>query len=60
MIWTASIIPTYYVWHLRALGKPFIVPGWVLLLEYGSVTVAAATVWVRRVKKSDRPNSVAG
>ena len=60
MIWTASIIPTYYVWHLRALGKPFIVPGWVLLLEYGSVTVAAATVWVRRVKKSDRANSVAG
>jgi hypothetical protein len=48
IIWTISIIPTYYVWHLRALGRPFIVPGWVLLLEYGSVAVAAAIVWLRR------------
>jgi len=42
MIWTVSIIPTYYVWHLRTLGHPWSVPGWILLLEYGSVAVSAA------------------
>src|SRR5581483_2992070 len=32
-IWTVSIIPTYYVWHLRTLGRPWSVPNWILLLE---------------------------
>ncbi len=27
IIWTVSIIPTYYVWHLRTLGRPWLVPG---------------------------------
>jgi alpha-1,6-mannosyltransferase len=53
IIWTVSIIPTYYVWHLRALGRPWIVPGWILLLEYGSVAVAAAIMWLRGVKESE-------
>jgi len=26
MIWTLSIIPTYYVWHLRTVGRPWLVP----------------------------------
>jgi hypothetical protein len=46
-IWSISILPTYYVWHLRALGQPFIVPGRVFLLEYGSVA-AAATYLISR------------
>ncbi len=40
-VWTISILPTYLVWHLRSLGQPWPVPGWVLLLEYGSVALAA-------------------
>lgn len=40
MIWTVSIFPAYYVWHLRTLGRPWIAPGWVMILEYGSVAVA--------------------
>jgi hypothetical protein len=40
IIWTVSIIPTYYVWHLRTLGRPWLVPGWIMLLEYGSMAVA--------------------
>ena len=39
IIWTVSIIPTYIVWHLRTLGGPWLVPGWVTLLEYGSVAI---------------------
>ena len=42
VVWTVSIIPTYYVWHLRAAGRPWIVPHWVTLLEYGSVALTAA------------------
>jgi Glycosyltransferase family 87 len=52
IIWTVSIIPTYYVWHLRALGRPWLVPSWILLLEYGCVAAAAAIVALRRSAQS--------
>jgi alpha-1,6-mannosyltransferase len=44
MIWTVSIIPTYIVWHLRTLGRPWVVPGWMLLLEYGPVAAAGLVI----------------
>ena len=45
-VWTMSIIPTYFQWHLSALGRPWgALPGWVMLLEYGCVAVAAAIIW---------------
>jgi hypothetical protein len=49
MVWTVSILPTYIVWHLRSLGREWQVPGWVLLLQYGSVAIAAAIVALRRM-----------
>lgn len=51
VIWTVSIIPTYYVWHLRALGQPWRLPGWILLLEYGSVGATAAIVGLKRIRR---------
>jgi alpha-1,6-mannosyltransferase len=51
IIWTVSIIPTYYVWHLRRLGRPWVLPGWIMLLEYGSVAAAAAVIAFRRFKQ---------
>jgi alpha-1,6-mannosyltransferase len=51
MIWTLSIIPTYYVWHLRTVGRPWLVPGWIMTLEYGSVAVAAAIIALRKVTR---------
>jgi len=50
IVWTLSILPTYYVWHLRALGRPWLVPGWMMLVEYGTVAIAAAIVWLHRFK----------
>lgn len=52
IIWTVSIIPTYYVWHLRIVGRPWVVPGWIVLLEYGSVAVTAAIIALRRITPS--------
>ena len=52
VIWTISILPTFYVWHLRTLGRQWVVPGWIMLLEYGSVAAAAAILEFRRLKRS--------
>jgi len=52
VVWTISILPTFYVWHLRTLGRQWIVPGWIMLLEYGSVAAAAAILEFRRLKRS--------
>ena len=56
MVWTLSIIPTYYVWHLRLVGRPWVVPGWIMMLEYGSVAVAAAIAFVR-IRRSAAPRA---
>src|SRR5262249_24058841 len=50
-IWAVSIIPTYYVWHLRTQGRPWLVPGWIMLLEYGSVAAAVAILGLRRLQR---------
>jgi alpha-1,6-mannosyltransferase len=55
IIWTVSIIPTYYVWHLRTLGRPWVVPGWIIVLEYGSVALAAAIIALRRFRRPAVP-----
>jgi hypothetical protein len=56
IIWTVSILPTYYVWHLRTLGRPWLLPGWVMLLEYGSVAVTAAIILLRRSTRPAEPD----
>ncbi len=58
IVWTVAIIPTYYVWHLRTLGRPWLVPGWIMLLEYGSVAVAGAMIAFRRRTGPAVPRSV--
>jgi alpha-1,6-mannosyltransferase len=52
LVWTLSILPTYYVWHLRTVGRPWLVPDWIVILEYGSVVVAAAMIALRRTTRS--------
>ena len=55
IIWTVSIIPTYVVWHLRTLGRPWTVPGWIMLLEYGSVATTALIIGLHRSKRPAIP-----
>ncbi len=53
IVWTVSIIPTYVMWHLRTLGRPWgPLPVWVMLLEYGCVAIAAAMIALRRLSRS--------
>ena len=61
IVWTVSIIPTYVMWHLRALGRPWgPLPVWVMLLEYGCVAIAAAMIALRRINRSAAPTMVSG
>jgi hypothetical protein len=56
IVWTASIVPTYVMWHLRTLGRPWgSLPGWVMLVEYGCLAIAAAIIALRRIPKSPAP-----
>jgi alpha-1,6-mannosyltransferase len=49
IVWTVSIIPTYVMWHLRTLGRPWgSLPVWVMLLEYGCLVTTAALIGLRR------------
>ena len=51
-IWTVSIFPTYVMWHLRTLGRPWgALPGWVMLIEYGCVAAAATVILSRRITR---------
>jgi alpha-1,6-mannosyltransferase len=58
IIWTVSIILTYVQWHWRALGHPWgALPGWVVLLEYGCVAIAAVMIALRRAPWPARPDA---
>jgi hypothetical protein len=52
MVWTVSVLSTYFVWYLHALGHPWQVPLWITVLEYGPVAVAAAIIALRRITRS--------
>jgi hypothetical protein len=55
-IWTVSIIPTYYVWHLRSIGHPWLVPAWIMALEYGAFAAGATMVALRRLVQPAIPH----
>ena len=49
LVWTVSIIPTYIVWHLRAAGQPWILPAWVMPIEYGLIALTALILLFCRI-----------
>jgi alpha-1,6-mannosyltransferase len=53
ILWTVTVIPTYVQWHLRTLGHPWgALPGWIMLLEYGCLAMAAIILAFRRMGQS--------
>jgi alpha-1,6-mannosyltransferase len=59
VVWTLSILTTYFVWHLHALGRPWQIQTWITALEYGPVLLAAAFVLLRRATLSQTPRAEA-
>jgi len=54
IVWTVSIIPTYVMWHMRTVGRPWgALPGWVMLLEYGCVAGAGTMIALRRLMRPE-------
>jgi rSAM/selenodomain-associated transferase 1 len=47
LLWTVSIQPVYVVWALAPRGARWAVPTWALLVEYGVLTIAAGSTWLR-------------
>lgn len=44
IVWSVTILSTYFVWHLHTLGLAWHVPLWLTFLEYSPVVVAAVFV----------------
>jgi hypothetical protein len=51
IVWTVSIIPTYVAWHMRTLGRPWSLPGWVMVVEYGCLAIAGALFAWHQLKR---------
>ena len=58
VVWTVSIIPTYVMWHMSALrGSWGSLPAWVMLVEYGGLSIAAAIILCRTRTRPRQPIS---
>ena len=55
IVWSVSVLSTYVVWHLHAIGHPWRVPVWITILEYGPVAAAAALTLLRRSTRLAMP-----
>ncbi len=48
VVWTYSVLPVYLVWSVPRYRHPWVVPPWVLALEFGAVIAAIAFIARRR------------
>ena len=59
IVWTLSIAPTYFMWHLSSLtGSWGTLPGWIMPLEYGCVATAAAIIALRRRRMNPSESAI--
>jgi hypothetical protein len=45
LAWTVGVLPAYLVWHVPALRRPWVVPGWVEALQYTLIAGTALAAW---------------
>jgi hypothetical protein len=60
VVWTYSVLPVYLVWHLSRLGQRWIVPSWILWIEYGAVLIVLIVLIVLKgagAKSAEGANS---
>ena len=51
IVWTYSVLPVYVVWDLSRQGQRWIVPSWVMWIEYGVVLTVLTVPMVLRGAK---------
>ena len=49
VVWTYSVLPVYLVWHLSRQGHRWVVPHWVMGIEYGAELIALLVLVVLMV-----------
>ena len=52
VVWTYSILPVYLVWSVQAYRRPWVVPGWILAIEFGAAAAMAAILLLRRTPET--------
>ena len=56
VVWTVASMVTYVVWASQLAGHGWVLPGWVVPLEYGAVAATALWAWrARRVGMTGAP-----
>jgi len=60
VVWTYSALPVYIVWHLSRHGERWIVPPWIMWIEYGAVLIVLMVLTVPRVLKGAGAKGAAG
>jgi alpha-1,6-mannosyltransferase len=58
LVWSFTILSTYWVWHLQEVGAPWQVPTWITAVEYLPV-LAALLLTVRKPGPTDAPSRFA-
>jgi len=48
IVWTYSALPVYLVWHLSRQGQRWMVPTWIMCIEYGVVLIVLIVPMVLR------------
>ena len=52
VVWTYSILPVYLVWSVQAYRRPWVVPVWVLAIEFGAAAGMVAILLLRRTRET--------
>jgi hypothetical protein len=60
LVWTQSVLLTYFVWHVVAIGGAWDLPAWVLIVEFGSVACAGGWLAWRRAGRRDSARRTMG
>ena len=60
LVWTQSVLLTYFVWRVVAQGGAWELPPWVLIVEFGSVVGACAFLAWRRTGRGGPARLIPG
>jgi len=54
-VWTWAVLPVYLVWEWAQFGARWRVPGWLMTVEYGAVSIAVLVLMIRSRRMTPVP-----